>query len=116
MASPGEVGGILGGIAAVAAAAVGLRRKGRGRVRDTEAETLWQQLAGELVAVRAELAVHRIQIDAYRAENEHLRSALDEANRKAQQAHDEAEQLRMRVQHLEAKLAAVERAGTGGTL
>lgn len=116
MASLTEVGGILGGIAALAAAAIGLRRKGRGRVRDTEAETLWQQLAGELAAVRAELAEHRAQIDAYRAENVQLRAALDEANQKAQEAHEEAERLRQRVAHLEAKLAAVERRENGGTL
>lgn len=109
MASPTEVGGILGGIAALAAAAIGLRRKGRGRVRDTEAETLWAQLAHELDAVRSDLA-------AYRAENIRLRAALDEANRNAVEAHEEAERLRGRVAHLEAKLAAVERRENGGTL
>lgn len=109
MASPTEIGGILGGIAAIAAAAVGLRRKGRGRVRDTEADTLWAQLAHELDAFRSDLR-------AYRDENIHLRAALDEANRKAQEAHEKAELLRARVAHLESKLAAVERRENGGTL
>ena len=109
MASPGEIGGILGGIAALTAAIVGLRRKGRGRVRDTEAETLWAQLSRELDAVR-------VEVREYRDENIQLRAALDEANRKAQEAHEEADRLRGRVAHLEAKLAAVERRENGGTL
>ena len=109
MASLTEVGGILGGIAALAAAAIGLRRKGRGRVRDTEAETLWAQLAHELDAVR-------VEVREYRDENIQLRAALVAANEKADKAQAEAERLRARVAHLEAKLAAVERRENGGTL
>lgn len=85
------------------------RKRARGRVKDTDAETLWQQLSGELAAVRADLT-------AYRLENIQLRAALAEANRKADEAHDEADQLRARVAHLEAKLARVEQREKGDTL
>lgn len=103
-AAVGAAAGVVGSFGAYAA-----RKKARGRVRDTEADVLWAQLSGELKAVRHDLK-------EYREENIQLRLALEEANRKAQEAHEESEQLRARVAHLEAKLAAVERRENGGTL
>lgn len=102
MAAVETVAGALSGVAAAVAAGWLGRKRARGKVRDTEAETLWTQLSAELAAVRAEVA-------AYRAENVALRAALDEANRKAQLAHDDADRLRARVNHLEAELDRVKR-------
>lgn len=92
----------IGGVGAAVATAWLGRKRARGLVRDTDAETLWRELSGELAAVRVDLA-------AYRSENLALRAELDEANRRAHEAQEEAGRLRRKVDALEAKLARYER-------
>lgn len=60
-----------GGVAAAVATAWLGRKRARGLVKDTDAETLWRELRAELDAVRVDLT-------AYRSENQTLRDALDD--------------------------------------